>query len=341
MCFFTLTAAVGAGVWTALARRREYERFAYWLLVALRYFVALTAFSYGIIKLFGQQMPFPSTSELATPLGDLLPMRLSWFFVGYSRPYQFFSGLMEVVAGALLLGRRTATLGAVVATGVFLNVFLLNLCYDIPVKLFSGHLFVFSALLLLADARRLLNFFVFNRPTQPRWEPRFADRRMRRARIGAKALFLVYFGAGPVWYAYQYAQPSSKPLAPMLPPGFYEVTDFRGAGPDSLRWQNVVFEPDQPAGRARGSIGSPDTLFRQRYRRAYFTYTLDSARQTIVFTKADTVPILTMRVQHSAPNELVLRGWLRGDSLRVALRRTPRHFQLAERQFHWLSEANR
>jgi hypothetical protein len=32
---------------------------------------------------------------------------------------------------------------------------------------------------------------------------------------------------------------------------------------------------------------------------------------------------------------------IRGDSVHVELVRMPRHFQLAERQFHWLSEYNR
>ena len=48
-------------------------------------------------------MPFPALSQLATPLGDLLPMRFSWLFIGYSAPYQFFSGAMETIAGLLLL----------------------------------------------------------------------------------------------------------------------------------------------------------------------------------------------------------------------------------------------
>ncbi|MFZ8278288.1 hypothetical protein ACO1KY_14095, partial [Staphylococcus aureus] len=64
----------------------------YWLFVAIRYFVILNGFSYGIFKLFAVQMPFPSISQLATPLGDFLPMRLSWMFIGYSHSYQVFSG---------------------------------------------------------------------------------------------------------------------------------------------------------------------------------------------------------------------------------------------------------
>ena len=61
----------------------------------MRYYIAFTAFLYGIDKIFLLQMPFPNQSALATPLGDLLPMRFSWFFIGYSAPYEFFAGAME------------------------------------------------------------------------------------------------------------------------------------------------------------------------------------------------------------------------------------------------------
>jgi hypothetical protein len=41
---------------------------------------------------------------------------------------------------------------------------MINLSYDVPVKLFASHL-LFACLFLLAlDAPRLLDFFVFNRP---------------------------------------------------------------------------------------------------------------------------------------------------------------------------------
>ena len=136
---FSLTVScIGCIAWSIVDRKRNnYETLGYWLRTIVRYFVCLEAFSYGIIKLFGLQMPFPNYSQLATPLGDYLPMRFSWLFIGYSAPYQFFSGLMEVLAGIFLLFRRTVTLGLLIATGVFINVMMLNLTYDIPVKIFS------------------------------------------------------------------------------------------------------------------------------------------------------------------------------------------------------------
>jgi hypothetical protein len=130
---------------------------------------------------------------LATPLGDLLPMRFSWLFIGFSKPYEIFSGLMEIFAGSLLLFRRTATLGAMVATGVFLNVMMLNLCYDIPVKIYSMQL-TFVALFLLAnESKRIIDFFILNKPAAANslYQFNFNKKWQRWTRIGLKALFII------------------------------------------------------------------------------------------------------------------------------------------------------
>ena len=69
-------AFVGCIIWSIADRKRtSYFHLNYWLCLFIRYYVALVAFIYGIEKLFALQMPFPNLSQLATPLGDFLPMR--------------------------------------------------------------------------------------------------------------------------------------------------------------------------------------------------------------------------------------------------------------------------
>jgi len=340
LCFFLLAAALGTLVWSIIDKRPNYDVAYYWLLVLVRYYVAMIAFSYGIIKLFGQQMIFPSLSALATPLGDLLPMRFSWYFIGYSTPYQFFSGAVEVFVGLLLLFRRTSTLGAFVAASVFLNVMMMNLCYDIPVKLFSIHMFLFSNFLLLGDLRRLLNFFVFNKPTQPARRLMLPRKWMRTGEVVLKCVFILLFAVVPIYQLYQNTSGSNNTAssAKKLTTGFFAVDQFQGNVADSLRWKDVVFEESNS-----GSIQTTDTLFRQRYRRGYFSYTVDSLNHTLAFKRfsSDTIPMFTMRYVMPDTNTIQLHGKIRNDSVMVALKRQKRHFQLTERQFHWLSEANR
>ena len=338
LCLFLTIAAVGTLLWTVFDKRRNYAVGYYWLLVAVRYFVALNALTYGIYKVFGQQMMFPSLSALATPLGNLSPMRLAWYFVGYSTPYQFFSGAAEVVAGVLLLFRRTSTLGAVVATSVFLNVMMMNLSYDIDVKLFSTHLFLMSNFLLLGDAQRLLNFFIFNKPTQPAVPITLPTRWMRSTRIALKAAFILLFGLMPAYQIYA-SLDSPEVQAAMkkenLTTGVFAVERFETPIADSLRWRDIIFEKSRT-----GSIQTADTTLRQRYNRRYFTYSFDSTKHTIAFKKfnSDSIPLFTLNYAMPDTNHLILNGRIHGDSAVIAFKRQKQPFQLAERPFHWLTE---
>ncbi|AKD57816.1 hypothetical protein [Spirosoma radiotolerans] len=336
LCFFLSVACLGTIIWTIIDRRTNYNTAYYWLLVLVCYYIAMVALRYGIIKLFGFQMVFPPLSALATPLGDLLPMRFAWYFIGYSTPYQFFSGAVEVVAGVLLLFRRTSTLGAFVAASVFLNVMMMNLCYDIPVKIFSIHLFLLSNFLLIGDAKRLLNFFVFNKPTQAAPRLVLSKKWMKRSQLALKIAFVLLFFVLPI--SQFFSSSDQGPAPKKLATGFFTVDQFQGTPVDSLRWKDVVFEANNS-----GSILTADTLFRQRYRRGYFSYKLDSAAHTIAFKKfaTDTTALFTMAYTMPDTNQIQLRGKIRNDSVVIGLKRQNRHFQLAERQFHWLSEANR
>src|SRR5450432_1441272 len=61
-------AFIGAFVWTVLDRKsKNYIHLNYWLCLFARYYVALFAFTYGILKIFAMQMYFPNLHELATP----------------------------------------------------------------------------------------------------------------------------------------------------------------------------------------------------------------------------------------------------------------------------------
>jgi uncharacterized membrane protein YphA (DoxX/SURF4 family) len=161
-------AVLGTVVWSAIDERRggrrEYRTAYAWLRLALRITLAITLLGYGFAKVFpGQFGAGPDLAQLNETYGQSSPMHLLWFFMGFSRPYAIFGGLMEVVPGVLLLFERTETIGALGAAAVMLNVAVLNFCYDVPVKLYSGHLFVMSLFLLLPDFRPMWEFFVRRR----------------------------------------------------------------------------------------------------------------------------------------------------------------------------------
>ncbi|MBE7168942.1 MAG: hypothetical protein INR73_00010 [Williamsia sp.] len=348
---YLLLSVLGCVIWSLLDRKWvQYNRLAYWFRLTIRYWIIITCFAYGIIKLFFLQMPFPNLSQLATPLGDYAPMRLSWMFLGYSQTYQFFSGAAEFLAGALLLFRRTATLGALLAAGVFANVMIMNLSYDIPVKLFSTHLFVASLLLLAFEYKRIAGFLLLNRPTGPShlYQVRFPKKWMRVTRVVLKCLFVAVVVVMPFVINYnRYVQVNNPRDIKPIRSGIYNVAIFvrnQDTIPplitDSTRWQDVIFEKG-----GSGSIATTDTTFWQRYRRGYFTYSTDTLKQEIEFKKSNMQreSILLFRLRYELPdsNTIRLRGTIGKNTLYAELRKSSRYFQLPERQFHWLSEYNR
>jgi hypothetical protein len=339
-------ATIGTIIWSILDRKRpSYNSFNYWICTMLRYFIAAMCFSYGIIKLFGQQMYFPSISQLATPLGDYLPMRFSWLFIGYSTPYQFFSGAIETLVGLLLIYRRTTTLGVVMAVGVFLNVFMLNMSYDIPVKLFSAHILVYSLYLLMNEYKRVVSFFILQQPTTTcsLYHYPYTGKKMKWLRIGLKILFVATTIVFITYDCYSYYAESEKEEAPALfTKGVYEVKDYVVNGDtiaplitDTLRWKDFIIDNSYS-----GSVNSSDTLFRKRYGRGYFEYRLDSLKQHLfLVVKKDTIAHFT--IDKANGDAFMLKGNKGKDSLYVFLQKSNRHFQLAEKQFHALSEYNR
>lgn len=342
-------AAIGAIIWSLIQRnKKEYNQLNYWLCLFTRYTLIITCFTYGIIKVFALQMPFPNYSQLATPLGDFLPMRLSWMFLGYSFPYQFFSGLMEIVAGTLLIFRRTATLGAMVAAGVFLNVAMLNLSYDIPVKIFSMQMTVLSLYLLANESNRLLSFFVYNRPAERSILYTFPlqKRSMRITRLILKSVFIIYFIGTMLYNALERQKGVVASMKNMpFKAGMYDVTKYAVGNDtvslqktDSLHWSNIIFDTNNS-----GSIATKDPAFRNRYSRAYFAYTVDTTKHTFNIFKrtGDSLAIANMHYQFLDENTIAFNGIRQKDSLFFILKRSSHTFQLAERQFHWISEANR
>lgn len=181
-------AVLGTVVWSAIDERRgrrEYRTAYAWLRLALRITLAITLFGYGFAKVYPLQFGYaPSLKALNETYGASSPMHLLWFFMGFSRPYAIFGGLMEVIPAVLLLFERTETIGALGSAAVMLEVAVLNFCYDVPVKLYSTHLFLMSVFLLLPDLKPMWEFFVRRRPAvlEGVWVPHSQRRSLRIAR---------------------------------------------------------------------------------------------------------------------------------------------------------------
>ena len=124
----------------------------------LRFTLGAILLSYGFGKLIPIQFASPSLYSLMQPLVLHSPMGLVWVFMGFSPAYTMFTGLAVVVAGICLFFNRTALVGAMLSLAVMVNVFMLNMCYDVPVKLSSFEYMVMSIALIMMHRKGLFTF---------------------------------------------------------------------------------------------------------------------------------------------------------------------------------------
>ncbi|OAA16361.1 hypothetical protein CAFEA_03150 [Corynebacterium afermentans subsp. afermentans] len=113
---------------------------------------------YAGFKLGLMQMSRPDFPELLITLGEKSPMGLLWTFMGFSPVVQFLAGLAEFVAALLLLWRRTAWLGGLIGFIDLAVVWLLNMTFDVPVKIPSALQALLYLLVLAPWLPRLFRF---------------------------------------------------------------------------------------------------------------------------------------------------------------------------------------
>jgi len=266
-------------------------------------------------------------------------MGLLWTFMGVSTPYTVFAGAMETLGGVLLFFRRTTTLGALVTIAVMTNVFVLNMCYDVPVKQFSLHLLLMAVFLLLPDLRRLANVLVLNRPTEPaNLAPPLSARWARIAGLVLCVLFLGYQlftnVQGNLQRSNQFG-PGAAPKPPVY--GAFEVEEFirngRSMPPlltDAGRWRRLtVLYPEVLSVR-----WMDNSLHR------YWTQYVP-AKHSIALAAFEAKDTRQGAFTYTIPDNdhLVLQGTLLKDAITVKLRKLdPSKFLLVSRGFHWVSE---
>ena len=330
-------AALAALVWTLLDRKRaHYTRLEEWLRVYVRFSLAAAMVTYGGFKVIPSQFPAPTLDRLLQPFGDASPMGLLWTFMGASKPYEIFSGAAEMLAGLLLIARRTATLGALVAIAVLANIVMLNFCYDVPVKLYSSHLLLMAVFLALPDLRRLADFFVFNRQVQPRVHARLFRRAwLHRGALAFRTVLIVGIAGFIMYGAYPTLFPSRSQLR-----GIWNVEDFAVDGQahpslvsDEQRWWHVVFDDPGPS----RSIFAIQRINQSRQR---FDLKMDAQKRSLALTKRDDPKWKsTLSYQQLGPGLLALEGTLDGQRIRARIRRVKNsQFRLIDRGFHWINE---
>ena len=333
---FMLLAAAGTAIWSLADRKTTaHPKLHTWLRLYLRLGLGAAMFTYGVAKVLpGQFAATPSYAELLRTYGDSSPMGLLWTFMAASRPYVLFTGIIEVAGGVSCLFPRLATLGALICAASLTQVFLLNMSYDVPVKLYSFHLLLKAIFLLAPDLPRLAALLVLNRRVElASAVPLFAKPSLNRAAVAFQLAFAVWAFGGA--YAETLGSINYRAAGRNNPYyGVWRVEEFSRDGQsrpplatDKPVWQRVVIElPDVIAIQT-----GEGTLRRFIARRDHdpsiaVLRDIDNAKSTgtLTFTNGES-------------HEVIVNGDLDGHRIQASLRRDDKSFLLTSRGFHWVN----
>ena len=333
MTFCLLVIATAATVvWSLLDRSREnYAELHKWFRIFVRFALAGTMIGYGFVKVIPTQMSYPSLTRLLQPLGTLSPMGVLWTSMGSAPAYEIFAGCAQVAAALLLIVPRTATFGALISLADMILVFVLNMTYDVPVKLFAFHLILLACFLLAPDVPRLVRV-AFSTQAQL-----FRSVRANRIAFAAQIIF-------GLWLVGLYCHHSlgvwstrgeGRPLPALY--GIWEVKqmsiDEQPRPPlltDSTRWRRAIFD-------------FPDRMAFQRIDESFAPYgaSVNLPERTLALTKKDDKNWrANFTFQRPAEDQLILDGRMDNHQVHMELQLTDRNsFVLVSRGFHWIQEA--
>jgi hypothetical protein len=288
----------------------------------MRFAVAKTMLGYGMVKLFPLQMPYPPLTRLLEPFGNFSPMGVLWYSVGASPGYERFAGSMELTAAVLLFIPRLSMLGAMVCFADALQIFTLDMTYDVPVKLFSFHLILMALFLLAPDIPRLTKALLTRVPGGP-------------ALVAAQIALALYFisisayQGGQTWKHFGGGAP--KPLLYgvwNVDRMFVDRVERSPLVTDYGRWRRLV-------------IQNSVTVYFWRMDDTFVSYpaTFDANGKSITLTKpSDKHWTATFTVQRPDANHLTLTGFMDHQlELRTTLYDRDK-FLLVSRGFNWVQE---
>jgi uncharacterized membrane protein YphA (DoxX/SURF4 family) len=333
---YLLIATLSTIVWSLLDRKRaNYRRLHQWLRLGVRVVLGHALLTYGAMKVVADQMAVPSPSVLLETYGESSPMGLLWTLLGASTAYQIFCGASEMLGGILLFIPALTTLGALVSIGVLTNVFMLNMCYDVPVKIYSFHLLLMAIFLLLPDLKRLFNLFVLRRTIKLSDDTRLFQRKWLNHSVWALQVLLgLFLACTATHYFYQ-----EKKEYTAKPPyyGVWSVEEYAVDGTpkpplltDATRWRRVIF--DYPGRVGVQLMDAPQ----QR-----FILALDADKKSFTLSKrGDDKWKANFSYQDPDRDRLELQGQFDGHQVHARLHREEESkFLLTSRGFHWINEA--
>lgn len=323
-------------IWSIVDQARSnYVKLQFWFLSTLRVLVAIFMLLYGFAKVFLIQFRTPSLTKMVQTVGEMSPMGLAWTFMGFNPIYTIFTGLLEVVAGLLLIFRPSKTLGAILTVGVMGHVAMMNLCFDIPVKIFSLHLVLMGLILLVADRKRIAGLIgrLNKVAIEPEYHPIAIPIRKTINKIKAFAIGFILLGICFFGFVIQREYRKDQNLRDEHY-GIYEIEDFTRTSSTTLdtlngdTWKYIIMERI-----AKANIKTKDSLHAY-----HFIINLEEEAATVYKKDADSIAP-NFRISKVSDRIYKLDGTIENDSISFKMKQMDLDkFPLISTGFRWVNE---
>lgn len=334
---------IGTGIWHFIDTKFAFSytsKLKVLLQTILRYHVALTLILYGLSKVFMLQFGEMDINRLETPMGNQTGMSYVWAFMSYSKLYTMTSGWIEVIGGVLLLFRKSTFIGAFILFIAMANVVLIDIGYDVRVKMFAIHLFFMTLLLMSDHFKRMINFFIYTKPTSPHIEPSlFNGKNSKKIGYALKGGLLLYFLISNVLIFSNRIHSQTDNRYPSLT-SFHTIEIFKINGhtiPASSKdraWKTLSIN---------GASYIPETLMitlENGYGTNY-SFEADTLAKTISFHpfRGDTSDLYQFRYQELSNKEFIFEGTHKDDTLWMkTTSKTLKDYQLTAQRFKWVTD---
>jgi uncharacterized membrane protein YphA (DoxX/SURF4 family) len=343
---FILCGTLSAGLaifWSFMDARKRWQynsKLNSLLRTILRYHVGFTLFLYGIAKVYLYQFGYMGLDRLDNEAGNNSPMGFLWLFMSYSPTYNIGTGLIEMVGGILLLFRRTTLLGAITCFVAMANVVLIDIAYDVTVKMFAIHLMLMVMVLLLDDAKRLINLLVLNRPTMAAKEPALiSNPKYRIAGYVIKTLLIGYILIATLQFSGEIRDNRLANQERAILHSKYVVDQFIINGDtlpplrgDTTRWDEMMV----------GSSYSPTrmTVKNMAGNIKGYIYEADTVRKSFIFyARRDSTDRYEMQYSQPSEKSFVMDGLHKGDTLHIEMSIFGREdYPLGNGKINWIRD---
>lgn len=145
-----------------MTKRDQIKAIAFQFLRMLcKYYIAYYMFSYAFAKILKTQFSFGPVYGADYNVSNYNGFMLTWYYYGHSRTYGLIIAACQIIAGILIIFRKTERIGIVLFLSFMVNIVLVNIFYQIGpgAMQMSITLTALGVFLLVSDWKGFQNYF--------------------------------------------------------------------------------------------------------------------------------------------------------------------------------------